>query len=73
MEWPEKNSHSTRELMLRRFSYLLLESIARILPEFVLMKTEPFARMGKSVTRIVSKSARKVCHSISSERNLLQY
>lgn len=46
---------------------------SRILPEFLLMKMEPFARTGKPVMRILSISPRKVSNSISSERNLLQY
>lgn len=74
-EWngPNKKNTLQKELMLRRIPSLLLEVIAGILPEFVLMKMEPFARTGKSVTRFLSKSPRKLCNSISSERNLLKY
>lgn len=71
-EWPENNTLQ-RIFMLRTFPCLLLEFIAGILSEFVLMKMGHRARMGEPVTRILSESPRKVCNSISWERNLLQY
>lgn len=71
-QWPE-NKTLQRIVILHTFPCLLLEFMAEILPELVLTKMEHLARTAKPVTMIPSKNPRKVCNSISSERNLLQY